>query len=63
MESVVLQGQIRVAVQELDGTFTHTFNLEENCSKVEISCHSKSRRYNRVFALKFSYAAAVYKFE
>ncbi|CAD5112196.1 DgyrCDS1430 [Dimorphilus gyrociliatus] len=37
-------GPITVAIQELDGTFRHTFNIEENKRTFEITCHSKSRR-------------------
>jgi len=33
-----------VTIQELDGSFNHTFNIEENKTKFEITCHSKSRR-------------------
>lgn len=37
-------GPLTVAIQELDGTFNHTFKIEENKTKFEITCHSKSRR-------------------
>ena len=30
--------------QELDGSFNHMFKVEENQTKFEILCHSKSRR-------------------
>ncbi len=33
-----------MAIQELDGTFNHTFKIEENKTRFEITCHSKSRR-------------------
>ncbi|KAK7101291.1 hypothetical protein V1264_024091 [Littorina saxatilis] len=37
-------GPLTVTIQELDGSFNHTFNIEENKTKFEITCHSKSRR-------------------
>ncbi|KAI0209910.1 Transcription initiation factor TFIID subunit 2 [Lamellibrachia satsuma] len=37
-------GPLIVAIQELDGTFNHNFKIEENKTKFEITCHSKSRR-------------------
>ncbi|XP_052776335.1 transcription initiation factor TFIID subunit 2-like isoform X2 [Mya arenaria] len=37
-------GPLEVTIQELDGSFNHTFNIEENKTKFEITCHSKSRR-------------------
>jgi len=38
-------GPITVTVQELDGTFPHKLNIEENkTTPFAISCHSKSRR-------------------
>jgi len=40
-----MQGPLEVTIQELDGSFNHTFNIEENKTKFEITCHSKSRRY------------------
>lgn len=40
-----LQGPIKVTVQELDGSFNHTLQIEENSLKHDIPCHSKSRRY------------------
>lgn len=43
--SVSLQGPIKVTVQELDGSFNHTLQIEENSLKHDIPCHSKSRRY------------------
>lgn len=39
-----LQGPIKVTVQELDGSFNHTLQIEENSLKHDIPCHSKSRR-------------------
>ncbi|ESP05566.1 hypothetical protein LOTGIDRAFT_228096 [Lottia gigantea] len=37
-------GPLTVTIQELDGSFNHTFKIEENKTKFEITCHSKSRR-------------------
>ncbi|XP_052258217.1 transcription initiation factor TFIID subunit 2-like isoform X2 [Dreissena polymorpha] len=37
-------GPLEVTIQELDGSFNHIFNIEENKTKFEITCHSKSRR-------------------
>ena len=31
-------------LQELDGTFKHTLQIEDNLSKHDLTCHSKSRR-------------------
>lgn len=42
--SVSLQGPIKVTVQELDGSFNHMLQIEENSLKHDIPCHSKSRR-------------------
>lgn len=42
---VRLQGPIKVTVQELDGSFNHTLQIEENSLKHDIPCHSKSRRW------------------
>ncbi|MEQ2192642.1 hypothetical protein XENOCAPTIV_014828, partial [Xenoophorus captivus] len=36
-------GPIKVTVQELDGSFNHTLQIEENSLKHDIPCHSKSR--------------------
>lgn len=33
-----------MTIQELDGSFNHQFKIEENKTKFEITCHSKSRR-------------------
>ena len=33
-----------MTIQELDGSFNHTFKIEENKYKFDITCHSKSRR-------------------
>lgn len=37
-------GPLTVIIQELDGSFNHNFKIEENKTKFEITCHSKSRR-------------------
>ncbi|XP_061529597.1 transcription initiation factor TFIID subunit 2 isoform X1 [Phycodurus eques] len=37
-------GPIKVTVQELDGSFNHTLQIEESSLKHDIPCHSKSRR-------------------
>ncbi|XP_076092140.1 transcription initiation factor TFIID subunit 2-like isoform X2 [Mytilus galloprovincialis] len=37
-------GPLTVTIQELDGSFNHTFKIEENKTKFDITCHSKSRR-------------------
>ncbi|XP_064625594.1 transcription initiation factor TFIID subunit 2-like [Lineus longissimus] len=37
-------GPLTVTIQELDGSFNHMFKIEENKTKFEITCHSKSRR-------------------
>ncbi|XP_068202285.1 transcription initiation factor TFIID subunit 2 isoform X2 [Palaemon carinicauda] len=37
-------GPLVVWIQELDGTFKHTLQIEHQLSKKEIVCHSKSRR-------------------
>ena len=45
-----------MTIQELDGSFNHTFKIEENKTKFEITCHSKSRRCkynNRKYTAKF----------
>lgn len=39
-----LKGPLKVTVQELDGSFNHTLQIEENSLKHDIPCHSKSRR-------------------
>lgn len=44
---LTLQGPIKVTVQELDGSFNHMLQIEENSLKHDIPCHSKSRRYCR----------------
>lgn len=41
------QGPLTVTIQELDGSFNHTFKIEENKTKFEITCHSKSRRHKK----------------
>nr|XP_018909078.1 PREDICTED: transcription initiation factor TFIID subunit 2 isoform X1 [Bemisia tabaci] len=37
-------GPLLVSIQELDGTFKHTLQIEGNVAKADITCHSKSRR-------------------
>lgn len=37
-------GPLSVWIQELDGTFKHNLQIEENVTKHDITCHSKSRR-------------------
>lgn len=39
-----LQGPLTVCIQELDGSFNHTVQIEDVFSRHEIPCHSKSRR-------------------
>nr|CAB3266794.1 transcription initiation factor TFIID subunit 2-like [Phallusia mammillata] len=40
-------GPLMVRVQELDGSFNHTIQIEENTTKHDLPCHSKSRRNKR----------------
>nr|XP_002126792.1 transcription initiation factor TFIID subunit 2-like [Ciona intestinalis] len=40
-------GPLTVRVQELDGSFNHTIQIEENTTKHDLPCHSKSRRNKR----------------
>jgi len=40
-------GPLTVRVQELDGTYNHTIQIEDNTTKHDIICHSKSRRNKR----------------
>lgn len=37
-------GPLLIQLQELDGTFKHTLQIEHNVVKGDITCHSKSRR-------------------
>ncbi|XP_015121942.1 transcription initiation factor TFIID subunit 2 [Diachasma alloeum] len=37
-------GPLLVNIQELDGTFKHTLQIEGTVAKADITCHSKSRR-------------------
>ncbi|KAL1132516.1 hypothetical protein AAG570_010471, partial [Ranatra chinensis] len=37
-------GPLLVTIQELDGTFRHTLQVEGTVAKADITCHSKSRR-------------------
>ncbi|XP_048220089.1 LOW QUALITY PROTEIN: transcription initiation factor TFIID subunit 2-like [Perognathus longimembris pacificus] len=40
-------GPLQVTVQELDGSFSHTLQIEENSLKHDIPCHSQSRRHKK----------------
>ncbi|CAB4037256.1 Transcription initiation factor TFIID subunit 2, partial, partial [Paramuricea clavata] len=40
-------GPLTVCVQELDGSFKHTVQIEDSSSRHELQCHSKSRRNKR----------------
>ncbi|XP_076803632.1 transcription initiation factor TFIID subunit 2-like [Clavelina lepadiformis] len=40
-------GPLTVRVQELDGSFKHTIQIEENTIRHDLPCHSKSRRNKR----------------
>eukprot|EP00057_Strongylocentrotus_purpuratus_P009012 XP_011663486.1 PREDICTED: transcription initiation factor TFIID subunit 2 [Strongylocentrotus purpuratus] len=40
-------GPLKVTIQELDGSFEHTLQVEDNLTKGEITCHSKSRRHKK----------------
>lgn len=37
-------GPLLLTIQELDGTFKHTIQIENTVVKHDITCHSKSRR-------------------
>jgi len=37
-------GPLVVNIQELDGTFKHTLQIEGTMARADITCHSKSRR-------------------
>jgi len=37
-------GPLQLTVQELDGSFNHTLQVEENSTKHEVQCHSKARK-------------------
>ena len=37
-------GPMVIRIQELDGAFHHTVQIEKNLTKITLSCHSKSRR-------------------
>ena len=39
-----IQGQLNISVQELDGFYTHTLQVEEISSSFELPCHSKIRK-------------------
>ncbi len=38
------QGPMTVVVQEFDGSFTHTIQVEESITSHELQCHSKIRK-------------------
>ncbi|KAM3724314.1 Transcription initiation factor TFIID subunit [Dirofilaria immitis] len=40
-------GPLIVVVQELDGSFTHTVQIDSNHSKHDLQCHSKGRRQKK----------------
>ncbi|XP_006814911.1 transcription initiation factor TFIID subunit 2-like, partial [Saccoglossus kowalevskii] len=40
-------GPLQVTIQELDGSFNHNVQIEENSTKHEMTCHSKSRRHKK----------------
>lgn len=40
-------GPMPVTIQELDGSFQHTFKLEDIRNNFDILCHSKSRKNKR----------------
>lgn len=40
-------GPLTVCIQELDGSFKHTVQIEDSLSHHELQCHSKSRRNKR----------------
>ena len=45
--SVRYVGPMTVRVQELDGTFNHTIQVEDKTNKISINCHSRARRNKR----------------
>ncbi|CAD5227139.1 unnamed protein product [Bursaphelenchus xylophilus] len=40
-------GPLTISIQELDGCFTHTVQIDANTSKHDLQCHSKGRRQKR----------------
>ncbi|CAD5219940.1 unnamed protein product [Bursaphelenchus okinawaensis] len=40
-------GPLTICIQELDGCFTHTVQIDANTSKHDLQCHSKGRRQKR----------------
>ena len=50
---LLLQGPLTISIQELDGTFNHKIMIEENKTKFEFTCHSKSRRSDFTVASLF----------
>lgn len=45
--SLSYAGPITIAIQELDGTFSRQYMIEESRTKFDIACHSKSRRQKK----------------
>ena len=41
---IFLQGPMTIVVQEFDGCFTHTVQVEDSTSVHELPCHSKIRK-------------------
>ncbi len=39
-----MQGPMTVVVQEFDGSFSHTIQVEESTTSHELQCHSKIRK-------------------
>ena len=52
----VLQGSMTVVVQEFDGCFTHSIQVEENSTSFELPCHSKIRKWVK-YEARFSLIA------
>ena len=46
-------GPLTVRLQELDGTFNHTIQIEGDVTKHDLPCHSKSRRYDYFYYYKY----------
>lgn len=40
-------GQLSIVVQELDGSVSHSVQIDSNLSKHDIPCHSKGRRQKK----------------
>ncbi|KJH52750.1 hypothetical protein DICVIV_01094 [Dictyocaulus viviparus] len=43
-------GPLTVLVQELDGSFSHTVQIDGDISRADLQCHSKGRRQKKVSA-------------